>query len=100
MSSSEAAPPTRENLLADLRSWMTLPDSWQACRLSLPPGTHTLTLEAIGGQNLDLGTYEVEPGETMLVFARTVGPLTYAHTIGGNPVVGEPTATVAGGQEP
>lgn len=85
---------------ADLRSWMTLPDSWQACRLYVPPGTHTLTLEAIGGQNLGLGTYEIEPGETMLVFARTLGPWTYAHAIGGNPVVEEPTAAVAGGQEP
>ena len=85
---------------ADLRSWMTLPDSWQACRLYLPPGTHTLDLEAIGGQNLGLGTFEIEPGETLLVFARTLGPATYAHTIGGKPVALEPTAAAAEGQEP
>jgi len=85
---------------ADLRCWMTLPDSWQACRLYLPPGTHTLSLEAIGGQNLVLGTYDLEPGETMLVFARSLGYALYAHTIGGEPVIEEPTAVFAGGQEP
>jgi hypothetical protein len=85
---------------ADLRSWMTLPDSWQACRLYLPPGTHTLNLEALGGQSLGLGTYEIEPEETLLVFARTLGPATYAHTIGGKPVALEPTAAAAEGQEP
>ena len=85
---------------ADLRSWMTLPDSWQACRLYLAPGPHTLRLESLGGQNLDLGAYELAPGETMLVFARTLGAATYAHTIGGKPLVEEPTANVAGGQEP
>lgn len=85
---------------ADLRCWMTLPDSWQACRLYLPPGIHTLNLEAIGGQNLGLGTFELEAGETMLVFARTLGYAAYAHTIGGKPVGDEPMAVFAEGQEP
>jgi len=71
---------------ADLRSWQTLPDTWQACRLFVPPGAHTYTLEAIGGQSQPLGTYQLEEGETMVVFARTVGPHLYAHVIGGQPL--------------
>ena len=75
---------------ADLRSWLTLPDSWHAARLFVAPGTHTLTLEADGGPTRELGCFELAPGETMFVFARTVGPLLHAHTIGGLAV--EPTS--------
>lgn len=71
---------------ADLRSWLTLPDSYQACRMFVPPGRHGLTLEAIGGEALSLGTFDLEPGETMIVFARTLGPRLFAHTIGGGAV--------------
>ncbi len=74
---------------ADTRSWLTLPDSWQACRLFVPAGVHGFTLEAIGGEAHDLGRFELEPGETMLVFARTVGTRMYAHAIGGRPVASE-----------
>jgi len=68
---------------ADLRAWQTLPDTWQACRLFLPPGVHVLDLEAVGGARSRLGTFELDPGETMVVFARTVGPALYAHPVGG-----------------
>jgi hypothetical protein len=73
---------------ADLRCWLTLPDSWQACRLFVPPGVHRFALEALGGETRELGTFELDPGETMVVFARTVGPRLYAHPIGGR-LVGE-----------
>jgi hypothetical protein len=68
---------------ADVRCWLTLPDSWQACRLFVPPGIHRFALEAIGGETRELGTFQLDPGETMIVLARTVGPCLYAHPIGG-----------------
>ena len=71
---------------ADLRAWLTLPDSYQACRMFVPPGAHGLTLEAVGGESVDLGTYALDPGETMLVFARTLGTRLHAHVIGGKTV--------------
>ena len=71
---------------ADLRCWLTLPKSWQAVRLFVPPGVHDLTLLASGGEAIDLGAFELEPGETMLVFARTIGRRIHAHAIGGRPV--------------
>ena len=71
---------------ADLRSWLTLPDTWQAGRLFVPPGTHTFTLEAVGGQEIGLGTFELDPGEIMLIFARTLEARVYAHAIGGRPI--------------
>ena len=68
---------------ADLRSWLTLPDSWQGARMFVPPGRHRLSLEASGGETVPLGTYELEPGEMMLVYGRALGSRLYAHSIGG-----------------
>jgi hypothetical protein len=79
---------------ADTRCWLTLPDSWQACRLFVPPGVHGFTLEAIGGEALDLGVYELEPGETLIVIARTVDTRLYAHPIGGRPVEPSPGGAI------
>jgi hypothetical protein len=70
----------------DLRAWLTLPDSWHAARLFVPPGQHRFRLEAIGGEAEDLGAFELDPGEVMFVFARTLGTRLYVHTIGGSPV--------------
>ncbi|MSR63002.1 MAG: hypothetical protein EXS08_11210 [Planctomycetes bacterium] len=70
---------------ADLRAWLTLPDTYQACRMFVPPGAHRLTLEAIGGESVELGNFELGPGETMLVFARSLDNRLYAHSIGGQP---------------
>ncbi len=67
----------------DLRAWLTLPDSWQAARLFVPAGVHRFTLEAIGGETVELGSFELEAGETMFVFARTVETRLFAHPIGG-----------------
>jgi hypothetical protein len=80
---------------ADLRCWQTLPDSWHGCRMFLSPGVHSFELEALGGQRRDLGTYELEPGETLVVLARSVGPHLYAHAIGGS-LIREPETTTTG----
>ena len=79
---------------ADLRAWLTLPDTWQACRLFVPPGVHTLTLEAIGGAFRELGSFELEPGETLVVIARSVGTQLYAYPIGGRLLTAPPQAAV------
>lgn len=68
---------------ADLRSWLTLPDTWQAARAFVPPGEHRLRLEARGGESVDLGTFELAPRETVFVMARTIGTRVHAHVIGG-----------------
>lgn len=75
---------------ADLRAWRTLPDTWQAARLFLDPGAHELTLTARGGEQVYLGAFELEPGETMFVLARTLDTRLYAHAIGGQPVLATP----------
>jgi hypothetical protein len=81
---------------ADLRSWTTLPDTWQAGRAFVLPGVHELSLTAVGGDTAFLGAFELEPGETMFVLARTAGGRVYAHAVGGRPVPAQEPA----GQEP
>ena len=71
---------------ADLRAWQTLPDTWQAARIFLEPGRHELRLSADGGQSVDLGTFELEPGETMFVFARSIETRLFAYPVGGRRV--------------
>ena len=78
---------------ADLRAWTTLPDSWQVARVLLPPGMHRLAVSAVGGSVQPLGTYLLEPGETVVVLARSVGSRLYVHPLGG--LVVEPPAVEA-----
>lgn len=87
---------------ADLRAWQTLPDSWHGARLFVEPGVHELSLAAVGGERVALGTFELEAGETMIVLARTLGTRIYAHPIGGRPVVpaSRLTATEVGESAP
>jgi len=68
---------------ADLRAWQTLPSTWQAARVFVPAGEHTLRLTAIGGESRVLGRFELERGETMFVMARAIGPRLYAYPLGG-----------------
>ncbi len=68
---------------ADLRCWQTLPHSWQAARLYVPPGVHRLELAAVGGETVRLGTFELAPGETMFVLARSLDRRLIAHPVGG-----------------
>ena len=53
----------------DQPPWPTLPDTWQAARLFVAPGQYAISVSAIGGQHLEVGTYELEPGETMILLA-------------------------------
>ncbi|MBL4770883.1 MAG: hypothetical protein JKY61_07025 [Planctomycetes bacterium] len=71
---------------ADLRSWLTLPATWQAARLYPQPGITTIRLRAIGGESIELGTFDMAPGETIFVLARSLGPRLYAHVLGGSQV--------------
>jgi hypothetical protein len=71
---------------ADQRAWQTLPAAWHAARMFVPPGVSQLSLEALGGQRLELGSFELEEGETLVILARTLEGALYAHAIGGRPV--------------
>ena len=70
---------------ADLRAWQTLPNTWQAARVFLDPGKHELCLWA-GPQCAKLGSYELQAGETLFVFARTLDERLQAYAIGGTQV--------------
>lgn len=84
---------------ADLRSWTTLPDTWQAARVFVPAGAHALRLTARGGETKELGRFDLAPGETMFVLARTIGARLYAHPVGGNRVQ-DSTSVPAASLEP
>ena len=71
---------------ADLRAWQTLPNTWQAARVFVSPGEHSLRLQAIGGENIGLGRHEFAPGETVFILVRAIGPHLFAHVIGGKRV--------------
>jgi hypothetical protein len=68
---------------ADTRSWLTVPDSWQAARMFVAPGEHELVLDAVGGESKALGRVRIAPGETVFVLARTLGGALHVHRIGG-----------------
>lgn len=68
---------------ADTRSWLTVPDTWQAARLFIAPGEHEIALGAAGGAARRLGRIRVAPGETVFVLARTLGTSVHTHLIGG-----------------
>lgn len=72
---------------ADLRTWSTLPDSYQAARILLPPGPTNISVAA-GVNAEDLGFFELTPGETVFLLARTLGGRIYVHVIGGARVAG------------
>jgi hypothetical protein len=76
---------------ADLRAWQTLPQTWQAARVFLPPGRHELHVQALGGESTSLGCFELEAGETMFILARTVETRLYAYPVGGRRIE-SPTA--------
>ncbi len=68
---------------ADLRSIWTLPANWQALRMAVPPGIHDIELRSTQGASGSLGRYELLPGETLFILARTIGPSIHAHPVGG-----------------
>ncbi len=71
---------------ADLRSWHTLPDTWQAARIFVTPGVTRLTIEAVGGDTHELAPIEIRPGETVFVFARSAGTRLFTNVVGGRRV--------------
>lgn len=71
---------------ADLRCWHTLPDTWQAARLSVRPGVIRLRIDAVGGDTHELAPLEVNPGETVFVFARSAGTRLFTNVVGGRRV--------------
>ncbi len=71
---------------ADLRCWRTLPDTWQAVRVFVPSGRTRLGVSAVGGDAHDLGFYELLPGETVFVFARSAGTRLFTNVVGGRPL--------------
>jgi len=75
---------------ADLRAWETLPATWQAARVFLPAGIHEIRLQALGGDHVRLGTFELDREETMFVIARTVETKLYAYPVGGRRIEGAP----------
>jgi hypothetical protein len=84
---------------ADLRSWLTLPDAWHGARMFVAPGEHTFALEAPGAATVQLGTYELEPGETLIVLARSVEQSLYVQALGGRRLdaAEDPGAALASG---
>lgn len=68
---------------ADTRSWLTLPDTWQAARLFVAPGEHEISLGPAGGGLARVGRVRLGPGETVFVIARTLGSSVHTHLIGG-----------------
>lgn len=67
---------------ADLRAWQTLPDTWQAARVFVAPGPHTLTLLA-GPLRQNVGTVELQAGETVFLLARTIDERIHGYLVGG-----------------
>ena len=68
---------------ADLRSWLTLPRSFQMARMVLPAGPQALSLrvcDAGGGTmtEIPLGTWEIRPGAKRFILLRTVGEKSFA----------------------
>lgn len=89
---------------ADVRSWLTLPNTWHAARLRLPAGVHTLELSSLSGGFSPLGTYDLEPGETLIVLARSFDQRLFAHVLGGRrsdtPTAADPAPTTPDPQLP
>jgi hypothetical protein len=68
---------------ADLRTWQTLPHTWQAARVFVTPGEHALRMQAVGGSSVSLGRFEFARGETTFILVRAIGPHLFAHVVGG-----------------
>ena len=68
---------------ADLRSWLTLPQTFQATRGVVPAGSHSLSVELMGGHGSALGVVhtpiEVREGRITVVVVRSVGARAVVH---------------------
>jgi hypothetical protein len=50
-------------------------------------------VDAEGGSNTSLGSFELAPGETLIVVARSLGTRVYARAIGGRRLEAQNTVT-------
>ena len=74
---------------ADLRSWITLPQSIEVLRVPVEAGDHHIGLQIPGGQYVDLGNHSFQPGKPVLITVRTlkqqvytqIGPLSVNQSI-------------------
>lgn len=76
---------------ADLRSWLTLPKSFQVARAPIPEGVHQFSVELLDQSGsvvsrIPLGKYRIRPKERVILNLRSVGPAGYAHFVGGERV--------------
>lgn len=61
---------------ADLRSWLTLPESSAVSRFSLPPGEHEIRFQSAAGETRPI-TLTVEPGKLYLIQVTHLGGATW-----------------------
>jgi uncharacterized protein len=63
---------------ADLRSWITLPQTIEVFRASVEPGDHELAVQLPGQNPIKLGIYSFRPGRPVLVTVRSYRGRAYA----------------------
>jgi uncharacterized protein len=63
---------------ADLRSWITLPQTIEVFRASVEPGDHELAVQLPGQGILTLGIHSFRPGRPVLVTVRSFGGRAFA----------------------
>ena len=63
---------------ADLRSWITLPQSIEVFRAPIAPGDHNISIQIRGGEIIPLGIHSFEPGHPVLITVRTLRNRAYA----------------------
>jgi len=62
---------------ADLRSWITLPQSIEIMRVPVEAGDHHIGLQIPGGRYVDLGNHSFQPGKPVLITVRTLKQQVY-----------------------
>ncbi len=62
---------------ADLRSWITLPQSIEVLRVPVEAGEHHIGLQIPGGEYVDLGNHSFRPGKPVLITVRTLKQRVY-----------------------
>ncbi len=62
---------------ADLRSWISLPQSIEVLRVPVAAGEHEISLQIPGGENVMLGKHSFKPGKPVLITVRTLRQRVY-----------------------
>jgi hypothetical protein len=63
---------------ADLRSWVTLPQTIEVLRAPVTTGRHAISVQLPGAGEIDLGMHSFEVGKPVLVTVRSMGGRVYA----------------------